>query len=37
MLTIAIDGVHHEVVLAPPIERTKDWVWTPLEPAPRVG
>jgi len=31
LLTLSIDGVQHEVVLAPPIERTKDWVWTPLE------
>jgi hypothetical protein len=36
-VTIAIDGVQHEVVLAPPIERTKEWVWTPLELAPRGG
>jgi hypothetical protein len=35
-LSVSIDGHPHEVVLAPPIERTKDWVWTPLELGPRL-
>jgi hypothetical protein len=30
-LSLNIDGHPHEVVLAPPIERTKDWIWTPLD------
>jgi hypothetical protein len=30
-LSLSIDGHLHDVVLAPPLERTKDWVWTPLE------
>jgi hypothetical protein len=30
-LSLMIEGHNYEVVLAPPLERTKDWVWTPLE------
>jgi len=34
-LSLSVDGHQHDVVLAPPLERTKDWVWTPLELGPR--
>jgi len=30
-LSLSVEGHPHDVVLAPPLERTKDWVWTPLE------
>ncbi|MEP6701398.1 MAG: hypothetical protein ABJB04_00315 [Betaproteobacteria bacterium] len=30
-LSLVIDGHNYDVALAPPLERTKDWVWTPLE------
>jgi hypothetical protein len=31
MLSLPVDGHHHDICLAAPLERTKDWVWTPLE------
>ena len=30
-LSLQVEGHSYEVALAPPLERTKDWVWTPLE------
>jgi cyclic-di-GMP-binding protein len=29
-LSFLLDDHHHEICLAPPLERTKDWVWTPV-------
>ncbi|MEO8133464.1 MAG: hypothetical protein ABI831_05785 [Betaproteobacteria bacterium] len=29
-LSVHVASRHHDIVLAPPIERSKDWVWTPL-------
>ncbi len=31
LLTVQLEGHHSDVTLMPPLERTKDWVWTPLE------
>ena len=30
-LSLVFEGHNYDVVLAPPLERTKDWVWTPIE------
>jgi hypothetical protein len=31
MLSLVVDGHHHDICLTDPLERTKDWVLTPLE------
>jgi hypothetical protein len=30
-LSMVVEGHSYDVILAPPLERTKDWIWTPIE------
>jgi len=34
-LSLVVEGHNYDVLLAPPLERTKDWVWSPLELDPK--
>ena len=31
MLSLLVDGQHHEVCLGAPLERAKDWIWSAIE------